>query len=403
MRHQLTRFKNFTFVTAPIKANVRITDASTKSLARLEIVWVKAHNWHPKARTEEIVREAACLAVDPISVDIASLNRGGPIRIQLNVRDASLIRGEIEIFFNGEERKVAWSIDSIVKNDHSPSPRDNSKFDRFKEDDDDEEDDLDNEGDHDPAFMEMAKQMNVEMKNKQGSDYKGKSKSQNLQIELHAENCHNLGVIIGNVQMDFDVSQEDVLIDSELGAKEKEKEEMRRIDKWFETRTAKLAPLLNLSPSKTKLQVNCAMEGSETKNDCGSQVINEEENVNRKTRAMGPIVALRKSSRVKEDGTLTSEKAASIKSQKDNLPGTTSSFSLFSSLDPFHLLKVANDSGLNLGEEENVAINTINTLQAQEDAHAILAEVRLRIKSECKKKQEEKKKNEEDRVITREI
>jgi hypothetical protein len=47
---------------------------------RLETVWVKAYNFPPIARKEEVVREVAYLVGEPEEV--------GPIKIKLSCRDA---------------------------------------------------------------------------------------------------------------------------------------------------------------------------------------------------------------------------------------------------------------------------------------------------------------------------
>lgn len=94
MRTQLTRFKHFGFETAPITAKVKNTDVTPDVSAMLQTVWVKVYNWDPEARVEHILREIAYIAGYPEMVDLQSLNRGGPVRIKLTVRDPELIRGE---------------------------------------------------------------------------------------------------------------------------------------------------------------------------------------------------------------------------------------------------------------------------------------------------------------------
>ncbi|KAK3129300.1 hypothetical protein QOZ80_6BG0476870 [Eleusine coracana subsp. coracana] len=142
MRDQLTKFKNFGFETAQVVASVKATDISPDSSAVLESIWVTAYNWHPKARTKDIVREIASLIGDPEEVDTISLIRNGPVRVKVEVRDASQIRGETEIFFNRVGRKIKWVVDTS-SNRNPPPPSDHnqpSKFDRHRDKDGDGDD-----------------------------------------------------------------------------------------------------------------------------------------------------------------------------------------------------------------------------------------------------------------------
>lgn len=109
----------------------------------LEKVWVKAEGFPLIARKEEIVKNAAHLIGDPIEVDPISLIRMGPIRVKVACMDASLIRGENEVFFNYEGKRIRWTVENPRVAASKTIPP-SSKFDRFRKDDE-EEDNEDNE------------------------------------------------------------------------------------------------------------------------------------------------------------------------------------------------------------------------------------------------------------------
>jgi hypothetical protein len=93
MRYQVAKFRSFEFETANVKAKVIPTNLSVGADDKLEIVWVKAYNFPPIARKEEVVREIAYLVGEPEEVDLKSLEGFGLVRIKLSCRDAKQVRG----------------------------------------------------------------------------------------------------------------------------------------------------------------------------------------------------------------------------------------------------------------------------------------------------------------------
>lgn len=144
LRYQLTKFKSFEFLTGPaemgVKVKVENTDASPDPSSILEKVWVKAFGFPQIAIKEEIIKKVAHLIGDPIEVDPISLIRMGPVRVRVACRNADLIRGENQVFFNYEGKMIKWVVEQ--KNPPKQPPPHCSKFDRFRkeEEDDDNED-----------------------------------------------------------------------------------------------------------------------------------------------------------------------------------------------------------------------------------------------------------------------
>jgi hypothetical protein len=106
MRYQVAKFRSFEFETANVKAKVIPTDLSVGADDKLETVWVKAYNFPPIARKDEVVREIAYLVGEPEEVDVKSLEGFGPVRIKLSCRDAKQVRGETQVYFNKESRGI---------------------------------------------------------------------------------------------------------------------------------------------------------------------------------------------------------------------------------------------------------------------------------------------------------
>lgn len=102
IREQFSRFRGFDFQTSIVKVKVIPTKMSYGVDDNLDVVWVKAFNLPSNAKNVEIIMEVAYLVGDPEEVDTTSLKKPRPVRIKLVCRDASQVRGETQIFFNGE-------------------------------------------------------------------------------------------------------------------------------------------------------------------------------------------------------------------------------------------------------------------------------------------------------------
>jgi hypothetical protein len=150
IRYQCSRFSGFKFDTAPITAKVIHTELSPDADGKLEVVWVKAYNFPDIARKGDIVMEVAYVVGDPEEVDIISLNSRGPVRVKIACREVSKIRGETQVFFNGERRRIRWDPEEPKTSFKEPR---SSKFDRQGDRDNDEEEEEDN-FEKDPSFGE---------------------------------------------------------------------------------------------------------------------------------------------------------------------------------------------------------------------------------------------------------
>jgi hypothetical protein len=146
MRYQVAKFRSFEFETANVKAKVIPTNLSVGADDKLETVWVKAYNFPPIARKEEVVREVAYLVGEPEEVDLKTLEGFGPIKIKLSCRDAKQVRGETQVYFNKENRGIRWEV---IEGDRETTGN-TSKFDRLR--DEEEEDDENEDGEFHEEF-----------------------------------------------------------------------------------------------------------------------------------------------------------------------------------------------------------------------------------------------------------
>lgn len=88
------------------------------------------------AREEDIVKDLAALAVEPIKVDMTTLNKDGPVRVKVNCRDPNKLRGFVEVFFNKvgyELRFVAEGFNGKSHGGNKGVPPDDKKDSREKD------------------------------------------------------------------------------------------------------------------------------------------------------------------------------------------------------------------------------------------------------------------------------
>lgn len=130
-RYQLTRVRSFEFGTAPIKAKVEATELDPELDGSLEVVWVRAYNFLDLALYPEVVMEVAHLVGDPEEVDMASLKGQGPVRIKVGCRDSKELKGETQVFFNGDSRRIKWVVET--GKDQINKETNASKFDRHRD------------------------------------------------------------------------------------------------------------------------------------------------------------------------------------------------------------------------------------------------------------------------------
>lgn len=139
----MSRVKNFEFETAPIKVQVRDTELNPGSDGCLEVVWVRAYNFPDYALTPKVVMEVSHLVGDPEEVDMASLKWKGPVRVKIGCRDSREVKGETQVFFNGDSRRIKWVVES--GKDQFDKEANASKFDRHRDRADEEEEDEGNQ------------------------------------------------------------------------------------------------------------------------------------------------------------------------------------------------------------------------------------------------------------------
>ena len=94
-----------------IKISKSNIDPAASSI--LKTVWVKVHGVPSFARDKEIIKEITALVAEPIKVDDFSLLRDEPIRVRVNCRDPSKLKGFVEIFFNGVGYEIRFAVEGL--------------------------------------------------------------------------------------------------------------------------------------------------------------------------------------------------------------------------------------------------------------------------------------------------
>jgi hypothetical protein len=84
-----------------LKGKIDIDNVDLEATSVLHIVRIQVSNIPRTAKDVETVKEIVNLVAEPIVVDEVSLIKPIPVRVQGRCRNLALIRGSIEVFFNG--------------------------------------------------------------------------------------------------------------------------------------------------------------------------------------------------------------------------------------------------------------------------------------------------------------
>jgi hypothetical protein len=94
-----------------LKGTIEVINVVPEASSVLHIVWVNISDIPGIAKEVETVREIANLVIEPIVVDELSLIKAGPVRVQDRCRTPSLIKGSIEVFFNGTGIPIGFELE----------------------------------------------------------------------------------------------------------------------------------------------------------------------------------------------------------------------------------------------------------------------------------------------------
>lgn len=119
---------------------------------------MRAYNFLDYALYPEVVMEVAHLVGDPEEVDLAGLKGNGPVRIKLGCRDSREVKGETQVFFNGDSQRIKWVVET--GKDQFEKETNASKFDRHRDRDKEEEEE---EEDHHDKFRSQQKNCKQEV------------------------------------------------------------------------------------------------------------------------------------------------------------------------------------------------------------------------------------------------
>ncbi|RLN07239.1 hypothetical protein C2845_PM11G16880 [Panicum miliaceum] len=128
----LSLSKGIEFSKNNISVNVSCSKLDPNASSSLQTGWVKISNIPQVARNVAAVKLIAELAGDVVAVDEVSLIREGPVRVKMNVRNLSSLRGFIEIFIGRTGYDIRFLAedfkDKAIEQKRGSSRRDEEEF-----------------------------------------------------------------------------------------------------------------------------------------------------------------------------------------------------------------------------------------------------------------------------------
>ncbi|TVU14073.1 hypothetical protein EJB05_37519, partial [Eragrostis curvula] len=166
--------------TIKVEVTKTIIDAEASSI--LQTGWVKFYAIPPMAKIPEAVKLIAELIGEVVVIDELTLIRSGPVRVKLNCRDVSNLRGFIEVFIE----KVGYEI-RVVAEDFKERASGKNKPDDDKPDESDDDKHNDDEADDlDEAHWKQKKeQQKGKFSNNNNSSTSGTSHQRQKDEEEH--------------------------------------------------------------------------------------------------------------------------------------------------------------------------------------------------------------------------
>ncbi|CAN6165133.1 unnamed protein product [Urochloa humidicola] len=104
----LSKLSKFKLPLYGIKVKVISSKIDPAASSVLQTTWIKIYGIPDFAREEDVIKEVASLAGEPVKVDDFSLLRVEPVRVRINCRNPAEVRGVVEIFFNGVDREIKF-------------------------------------------------------------------------------------------------------------------------------------------------------------------------------------------------------------------------------------------------------------------------------------------------------
>ncbi|TVU23471.1 hypothetical protein EJB05_25840, partial [Eragrostis curvula] len=235
-----------------LKVTISKSNVDAEATAILQTTWVKIYGIPPMAKDVGIVSEIATLAGEPLVVDELSLVRAGPVRVKMNCRDPSKLRGFVEIFFNSVGHEVRFlSEDYKSKSNHPPPPPSNKDY---MEEDDDEADDLDEEEDTNISKEHKKKEKPVA----QGSGKSGQGSSGGQKRKVLLENPPYMNFEIPTItvqtnevstESDADKQRSSQEVDSQVSLVEETPTSAKLEKKWDGTTESKQVGIKDTEPT----------------------------------------------------------------------------------------------------------------------------------------------------------
>jgi predicted acylesterase/phospholipase RssA len=191
-----------------------------------------------------VIKEIAHMVGDPIEVDDNFLRFEGKVRVKVLCKDAMKVDGNTLVYINGQGHLLRWCSEKLeeYKKQH-PQDFKGSKSDKDEENSEEEEDNEEESGgSHDSGFARLGREQEEEDKRKKLGKASINSQNDDLEdVEAMDFDLSQSGIEVGQEnQGEKKKSFDEEMIDDD-STLEKEKEEMKKIDKNLEEKTQKLA------------------------------------------------------------------------------------------------------------------------------------------------------------------
>jgi hypothetical protein len=97
-----------------LKGKIDIDNVDPEATSILHTVWIQVSNIPRTTKDVETIKEIVNLVVEPIVVDEVSLIKPRPVRVQGRCRNPALIKGSIEVFFNGSVIPIEFKVEDDI-------------------------------------------------------------------------------------------------------------------------------------------------------------------------------------------------------------------------------------------------------------------------------------------------
>ncbi|CAN6166580.1 unnamed protein product [Urochloa humidicola] len=183
----LSKSNGVTMALYNIVTKISISNTEATASALLQTGWVQLLNVPDGARNVDAVTLVAELAGDVVAVDEVSIIKEGPVRVKMQAREVSKLRGYIQIFIEGIGYDIKFVPEAGQSSSGPTPPPKRTDDDQLDEDDDDL---LDSE-DENPKKRHSEKRRNREQEHNNSQSFSNKEQGYQASGSKQGNNAKN--------------------------------------------------------------------------------------------------------------------------------------------------------------------------------------------------------------------